>query len=820
MAVLVKPSRNRLSAIIRGLLALILIGLIVWGTMRQPGPPPPGLVGGPRAFADRAARRVLPHIPPRTPPRRTPLPTAIPREVPARPDALTPIGATEYHAQGHTGAGVVVAVIDTDFAGWDTLVRAGALPADLVTRRFAADGTQHATLLPGESAHGSACAEIIHAIAPDARLYLVQVSDLRRDLGPALDYLQGENARVVSTALSALNVAPADDAIYAHLAAARAQGMLIVQSAGNYARQHITARFTDRAGDGWHEFGETWHGQTIDALGLPVRAGQEIRFTLHWDAPDARLALHLYDETGTEVARTAQPPQSSARANLAFTPPASARYTLRIRHERVAPSAPQFTLFVSGGRYPLESAQVAEGSLTPPADSPDVLTVGAARLGLDVLAEYSSRGPTADGRIKPDLVSYAHVGVTAPGYDAYGFLGTSAATPHVAGMAALLLGLPDNAALDPAGLTAELARFASDRGAPGKDNVWGYGLAQLPPLGVRLTLIAPSTAAPLWVAPDADTAKTRLELDARRSDGSPLLGLGPAAFEVRVAGVAGEVLTARSIGARYVLDVLLPIPPGDRAALTVRVHEDAVSAPGVIRRAADATAATALPLAPTLDVLVYGMEYRVGDPLLLLASLTDARPIPHARVTLRIRGPGDIRHTQVLHDDGQHRDGVAGNGVYGGMYTRARQPGEYHLALQATGQTAAGEAFALTWQQTYAIAPNPIDSDSDGMPDSWEILYGLNPAVHDAHDDPDNDGLTNLEEYLHGSDPHNWDTDGDGLSDGAEVTGHYVTDPTNVDTDLGGVNDGDELRNRTNPLDGTDDFRDRHIVYLPVRLRD
>ncbi|MGC8887388.1 MAG: immunoglobulin domain-containing protein [Verrucomicrobiia bacterium] len=46
------------------------------------------------------------------------------------------------------------------------------------------------------------------------------------------------------------------------------------------------------------------------------------------------------------------------------------------------------------------------------------------------------------------------------------------------------------------------------------------------------------------------------------------------------------------------------------------------------------------------------------------------------------------------------------------------------------------------------------DSDNDGMPDDWEILYGLNPQdSSDANIDSDNDGLTNLQEYIAGTNP-------------------------------------------------------------------
>jgi len=48
------------------------------------------------------------------------------------------------------------------------------------------------------------------------------------------------------------------------------------------------------------------------------------------------------------------------------------------------------------------------------------------------------------------------------------------------------------------------------------------------------------------------------------------------------------------------------------------------------------------------------------------------------------------------------------------------------------------------------------DSDSDGLPDEWEIANGLSVTnVSDATLDSDGDGATNAEEYLAGTDPNN-----------------------------------------------------------------
>jgi hypothetical protein len=75
--------------------------------------------------------------------------------------------------------------------------------------------------------------------------------------------------------------------------------------------------------------------------------------------------------------------------------------------------------------------------------------------------------------------------------------------------------------------------------------------------------------------------------------------------------------------------------------------------------------------------------------------------------------------------------------------------------------------------------PDP-DQDDDGMDDSWEIRYGLDPNdPSDAEEDPDGDGLTNLEEFNLFRDvgwelnPMNPDTDEDGWKDGEEVDRAY-----------------------------------------------
>jgi hypothetical protein len=99
----------------------------------------------------------------------------------------------------------------------------------------------------------------------------------------------------------------------------------------------------------------------------------------------------------------------------------------------------------------------------------------------------------------------------------------------------------------------------------------------------------------------------------------------------------------------------------------------------------------------------------------------------------------------------------------------------------------------------------PVDTDADGLPDTWMMQYFGHATAQasdssTAGDDPDGDGLTNLQEYNAGTNPKNPDTDADGLSDGQEVN-TTLTNPLAADTDGDGLSDGAEVNTyHTNPL--------------------
>lgn len=112
-------------------------------------------------------------------------------------------------------------------------------------------------------------------------------------------------------------------------------------------------------------------------------------------------------------------------------------------------------------------------TIKSPGCDKEAVTVGATD-NSDVIASFSSRGPTQDGRIKPDL--------TAPGVNinstskngGYEFKsGTSMSTPFVSGVAILLL--DKKPSLTPQMLKAVLMNSAKDLGSAGADNTYGAG---------------------------------------------------------------------------------------------------------------------------------------------------------------------------------------------------------------------------------------------------------------------------------------------------------------------------------------------------------
>jgi hypothetical protein len=111
--------------------------------------------------------------------------------------------------------------------------------------------------------------------------------------------------------------------------------------------------------------------------------------------------------------------------------------------------------------------------ITAPADGDSVLTVGAIH-AQGQIASFSSRGPTSDGRIKPDVVSQGRntIVIDESSGSATPSNGTSFSGPIIAGFAACVLSSNPTVG----GMRLHNAIIQSGNQFRGPDNVFGFGL--------------------------------------------------------------------------------------------------------------------------------------------------------------------------------------------------------------------------------------------------------------------------------------------------------------------------------------------------------
>jgi serine protease AprX len=134
------------------------------------------------------------------------------------------------------------------------------------------------------------------------------------------------------------------------------------------------------------------------------------------------------------------------------------------------------TVVAAAGNFGYNEYQTIKGvvpgysaiSITDPGNAQHVITVGAThrfRPHTYGVSFFSSRGPTGDGRVKPDLVAPGEkIEAALPGSD-YGTKdGTSMAAPHVSGAAALLMARHSELTDDPEAIKRILMQTATDLG--------------------------------------------------------------------------------------------------------------------------------------------------------------------------------------------------------------------------------------------------------------------------------------------------------------------------------------------------------------------
>ena len=146
----------------------------------------------------------------------------------------------------------------------------------------------------------------------------------------------------------------------------------------------------------------------------------------------------------------------------------------------------------NNAQWMVDGSVTGFGTITPQSSAKNVIAIGAVNDAVSggarstaaaSMSDFSSFGPTDDGRIKPDLVANG-VSVTSlsssTDYSTATLNGTSMATPNAAGSAALLVDYYDNKfsgqSMRASLLKALLIHTADDLGNAGPDYRYGWGL--------------------------------------------------------------------------------------------------------------------------------------------------------------------------------------------------------------------------------------------------------------------------------------------------------------------------------------------------------
>ncbi len=404
--------------------------------------------------------------------------------------------ATAWHGAGFSGQGVKVGIIDGGFRGWQQLQDV-ELPGRVEARCYTDLGVYSANLAvcdnPDKSEHGTAVAEAVIDIAPDAVLYIAD-PESKGDLREIVDWMVSQGVQVINVSLGWAPDGPGDgtspDTASPLNAVDRAvaSGITWVNAGGNEGRSVWYGAITDTDNDGIHEWVPGDEGQTVF-----LQEGESITVHLRWEDRWPRasrdLALVISDSVTGQVLDSNQDPQFGGSGHypyeeLRFEAPYDGFFAIFVDH--VGGSVPDWIqLILPGSDLEYYTDHHNMYSVEESANS-GMLAVGAAHFySLNTIAPYSSRGPTIDGRIKPDIVGTAcAASVSYPSYiraddnQECWFSGTSQAAPHVAGLAALVK--QANPAFTPQQVADYLKNNAADRDDPGPDNDWGYGFAELP----------------------------------------------------------------------------------------------------------------------------------------------------------------------------------------------------------------------------------------------------------------------------------------------------------------------------------------------------
>jgi hypothetical protein len=412
-----------------------------------------------------------------------------PLDVPPRPltisQGVTLTGANTYHNAGITGSGVKVAIIDLGFQNIQTAINNGEFGSPhkidpTCTKNYITNTTGIAAVDTGGTDHGVSVAHVVHNMAPGASLCLKLIDTLVH-LENAKNDAKAEGVRVINHSVGWVNLNSYYDGtgtIDGFVNDAFNNNILWANSAGNAANgNHWQGGFFNPDGDVWLNF-----TNDDECNNVFLSAGQVFEIFMNWDdypASSQDYDLFLYrvnpDGTLTRVASsegfqngTQQPEEA-----IFYSVPTTATYCWAIKNFS-GPATAEIEVFSFTHDF---EHFVASSSLMDPANGPKVMAVAAIRhtnWTTGPQEPFSSQGPTNNSKFATARVEPAISGPDGTiDYDGTSAFGTSFSSPHVAGCAALIKAA--NPGFTAAQIRNKMETDAIDMGAPGKDNIFGWG---------------------------------------------------------------------------------------------------------------------------------------------------------------------------------------------------------------------------------------------------------------------------------------------------------------------------------------------------------
>ncbi len=251
------------------------------------------------------------------------------------------------------------------------------------------------------------------------------------------------------------------------------RGVTWVQSNGNDADNYASGQLEDQDGDGWLELAGLER--------IPVHgADGYATVSLRWDEPygeaELDLMVGLYEEGAEEPCAWSDEAQDGTGDPWEGASCETASNTMEMAMYDPAGAGVGVQAWAWSLHGLDEQLQNPVGTVAVPSAASGALAIGAVHWWDHSLAPYSSQGPTHDGRLKPDLSAPTVVSTASQGFLSFG--GTSAATPHISGAAALLIQASDHE-YGPDEIRSWLQGHSLDLGDQGDDHLYGSGYLQL-----------------------------------------------------------------------------------------------------------------------------------------------------------------------------------------------------------------------------------------------------------------------------------------------------------------------------------------------------